>query len=215
MTTTAPAETVIAHDEFTRLYHDGERIIVESRAYLEPMGLGYGSKLEPAATTRSAALAYARGGLDQWGATLGEFLGQVHYGTETRRAWVVVAAATHPDDLDALMGLDCLPLRVLPGGVTVEARDVYSPDLAHVEGAPAGEDVEGIPDGWALLSGYSGQDRYAGPVMHASETIGGRMADDILSTPGVYTATTVEVYPTDDEPDPFPAGWAVARRLDA
>jgi hypothetical protein len=212
---TTVTRTVIAHDQENRLVHDGETILVETVAHRVPVGLGYGSTLEHYMTTRATALEFARLVLGD-GAKLGGYLGSAYVlNRGHERIWTVTAPATSPDELDALMGITELPVRVLPGAVVVQAGDVYSPDLVHVEGAPAGEDVEGIPDGWTLLTGYSGQDRYAGPVMHASEMIGGRMAEDILSTPGVYTATTVEVDPTDDEPDPFPAGWAVARRLDA
>jgi hypothetical protein len=62
---------------------------------------------------------------------------------------------------------------------------------------------------WEPLSGYTGQYGYNGAVMHASEYLGGRLAADILDDPGVYVVVTVEVMPTDDEPEPFPAGWAV------
>ena len=64
-------------------------------------------------------------------------------------------------------------------------------------------------DQWELMSGYSGQDRYSGPIMHPSEFIGGSMADDILDTPGVYVALVC--YDLDDpDDDAEPAGWAVA-----
>lgn len=63
--------------------------------------------------------------------------------------------------------------------------------------------------GWALMSGYSGQHGYSGPWMHESEFIGGRMAEDILSTPGLYVAiypATVDFVGEVHEPDT----WAVA-----
>jgi hypothetical protein len=49
-----------------------------------------------------------------------------------------------------------------------------------------------LPEGWQLMTGYTGQYGYNGPVMHSSEFIGGRMARDILETPGLYVALIVE-----------------------
>ena len=63
-------------------------------------------------------------------------------------------------------------------------------------------------DKWELLDGYSGQDRYSGPIMHASEYVGGRMERDILATPGVYVAL-VDYCLDDSDPE----GWAVARMI--
>lgn len=81
---------------------------------------------------------------------------------------------------------------------------LYAPTVLDVgDGARPDDPV------WELLTGYTGQHGYNGPVMHPSEYIGGRMARDILDTPGVYVAVVVYA---DDEPDgPEPAGWAVAR----
>lgn len=66
-------------------------------------------------------------------------------------------------------------------------------------------------EGWTLMDGYSGQYGYRGPVMHPSEFIGGQMADEILSTPGLYVAVDVRDL---DAPDGHneTAGWAVARK---
>jgi len=63
------------------------------------------------------------------------------------------------------------------------------------------------------LTGYTGQYGYHGAVMHASEYIGGGLADDILSTPGTYVVVVVNV--EDDEADEFaePAGWAILRQV--
>lgn len=76
--------------------------------------------------------------------------------------------------------------------------DVFAPELFDEEVSP----------GWTLLNGWSGQDRYPGPIMHASEYIGGRMAAWILENPGVYVALVS--YDLDDL-DGEPFGWAVAK----
>jgi hypothetical protein len=65
------------------------------------------------------------------------------------------------------------------GRVTDGPANLYAPNLYD-------DDLDS--DSWELLNGYSGQDRYAGPIMHPSEFIGGGMARDILDTPGTYVA---------------------------
>lgn len=86
--------------------------------------------------------------------------------------------------------------------------DVYAPEVFHSET----DDVE-VGAGWEPLIGYTGQYGYNGAVMHSSEYLGGRLADDILSTPGVYALVVVEVL-TEDGLDDEPAGWAVVRRIE-
>jgi hypothetical protein len=45
--------------------------------------------------------------------------------------------------------------------------------------------------GWTLLSGFTGQDGYNGPVMHASEYVGGGLERHIRETPGYYVVLIV------------------------
>ena len=88
-----------------------------------------------------------------------------------------------PDKLNDVMEIDHV-IRVWPGGLISEPRDVFAPDVSN-----NGEDVA---DPWSLMTGYTGQYSYNGPCMHASEFIGGRMAEDILSEPGWYVAVVAE-----------------------
>lgn len=87
--------------------------------------------------------------------------------------------------------------------------DVYAPECFHSEV----DDVEIPGGGWEPLTGYTGQYSYNGAVMHASEYLGGRLADDILGTPGVYCLVAVEVL-SEDGLEEEPAGWAVLRRVE-
>lgn len=78
---------------------------------------------------------------------------------------------------------------------------------------------------WEAVNGYSGQQGYRGPTMHASEFLGGRMAKDVLADAGgVYVAVTVECLPNweideDDDNDVAqgqdiqnnPAGWMLLK----
>lgn len=61
--------------------------------------------------------------------------------------------------------------------------------------------------GWDLLTGFTGQYSYNGPIMHSSEYIGGGLEKHILANPGYYVTVVVAV----DLDDPSP-GWAVAYR---
>ena len=108
---------------------------------------------------------------------------------------IPVTAAT----LNAVMEFERVIQVHADGSVTTVGNVIWAPDLYD-------GDLSG--DGWELMTGYSGQHAYNGPIMHNSEFIGGRMAEDILSTPGVYVAL-VNGTLSDDEPE----GWAVARRV--
>lgn len=104
--------------------------------------------------------------------------------------------------LNDLMSFDHV-IQVHADGSVTEPRGVWAPELHDgqlFQGGTAGE-------GWELMNGYSGQYMYSGPTMHESEFIGGRMARDILATPGLYVA--IEDIPSDDSE---PTGWAVAHK---
>jgi hypothetical protein len=102
-----------------------------------------------------------------------------------------------PDTLNDRMAFDHV-IQVLPNRVVVDRADIYAPSL-----------YDGVLDGsgWSLLDGWSGQDGYAGPIMHPSEYIGGGMARWILDNPGVYVALVNWDNDSDDAD-----GWAVAAR---
>lgn len=66
-------------------------------------------------------------------------------------------------------------------------------------------------DGWTLLSGSSQQ--YGGSVMHPSEYVGGKLADHILSTPGLWVVVTVSDTASNLDPaDDDLVGWAIAHK---
>lgn len=115
------------------------------------------------------------------------------------------------DSLSAIMDFDH-PIRVDDDGAVYGTDGVYAPEVFHDETHDV--TVDGLPasvSGWEALEGFTGQHGYRGAVMHASELIGGRLADDILSTPGVYVAVVVNVLPEADDEYPEPAGWAILR----
>lgn len=77
--------------------------------------------------------------------------------------------------------------------------------------------VEGIHDlgEWALLNGFSGQDRYGGPIMHPSEFVGGGLERYIRENAGFYVVvevTGIKEFSEDAEIDGEMecVGWAVA-----
>ena len=108
------------------------------------------------------------------------------------------------------------------GNVTDSPEDVYCEGwvqsvLTDPE-TDLWEDEFNLPEGWQLMTGYTGQYGYNGPVMHSSEFIGGGMARDILETPGDYVALVVESdcgYTQEHCSEETgcncePAGWVVA-----
>lgn len=81
------------------------------------------------------------------------------------------------------------------------------------DGQSTNDDVQGLYEGWTLLSGFTGQHGYNGPVMHDSEYIGGGMESHIRTTAGYYVALIVDGLPDDQDADEnVPIGWAVAYR---
>lgn len=108
---------------------------------------------------------------------------------------------------------DCPFTVTADGTVGPSPEGIYAPETTH-------DDMHDmLIDGiqhvhslwWEALTGYTGQYSYHGPVMHASEYLGGRLAADVLANPGVYVLTVVNVLPDDDDSDPEPAGWAILR----
>lgn len=106
-------------------------------------------------------------------------------------------------DLNDTMEFDHV-VEVRADGSIVDRDDIYAPEC--FDDGSGGIDFAGA-QGWTALDGYSGQDRYSGPIMHASEYVGGRLADDILSEPGVYVVVVI----TDLDDLEEPSGWAVLR----
>jgi hypothetical protein len=99
-------------------------------------------------------------------------------------------------------------IEVTAAGEIIDRPDIYAPDLHDSE-------LEGT--GWSLLNGFSGQDRYSGPIMHASEYIGGGLERFIRENPGIYVSLVD--YPICDDDCEYcdgdgcePDGWAIAVR---
>lgn len=111
------------------------------------------------------------------------------------------------------------PFLVHDDGKHISREDsVYGPEL--LIGNDIQEDKKkltvpfpGYPQ-WELVSGFSGQDSYPGPVMHDSEFLGGGMARWVMENPGIYVMTSVM---WDDESDPglpMIQGWALSHLVD-
>lgn len=132
------------------------------------------------------------------------------------------------DDLNDFMTLDRV-IRVHDNGMVSDSPisewfdDVC--DLLDEDGNCTdltGGAIEGLPDGWQLLTGFSGQWAYRGPDFHTSEYIGGGLARHILETPGDYVALVARGvrengYPDTDEgeemrEDDYGYAWWIAYR---
>jgi hypothetical protein len=118
--------------------------------------------------------------------------------------------------LNEIMDFDS-PIRVeADGTITETVPGVYAPELYMsvdedgqiLDSGEADYIAEAKRQGWQLLAGWTGQHGYRGPVMHASEYIGGALETHIRTTPGIYVVISVE---TDDD-DENAAGWAIAYR---
>jgi hypothetical protein len=126
-------------------------------------------------------------------------------------------------------------IRITPDGTVADAPGEYAPEVivlldedGQITNDAEAELIRSVEaQGWELMTGYTGQFSYHGPIMHPSEYIGGRLALDIRERPGLYVA--VEVSGLVDVPEGHedttdlaklremendPIGWVVARKLD-
>jgi len=104
--------------------------------------------------------------------------------------------------------------RLYPDGTIEELRNVWAPSVFHDDDTDI--DMCGAESEWRALTGFTGQDRYHGAVMHASEFIGQGIADYMMEMaqdePVTFTTVVVECWPEDDDDEPDPAGWAILYR---
>ncbi|URG17467.1 hypothetical protein Mbo2_097 [Rhodococcus phage Mbo2] len=118
-----------------------------------------------------------------------------------------------PPSLDETLALDGAPVTIDDAGNLTVNHGLHAPEcyvMTDTEGQCVGEPH--VSSDWELLSGWTGQHGYNGAIMHASEYIGGALAEHIAETPGTYVAVTVScLAPTEADDDDTPAGWAVAR----
>lgn len=120
------------------------------------------------------------------------------------------------ENLDETMGLDSSPIEVHEDG-TVTRSSEYTPEVmidTDEDGQIHAEHEDDMEEyvrqqGWEMLRGYTSQYGYRGPIMHTSEYIGGDLARDILSTPGIYTAAEVTTTGEDDQL----TGWVVLKKI--
>jgi hypothetical protein len=124
--------------------------------------------------------------------------------------------------LNDLMQFDHV-VRVHPDGtVTDDVPDVWAPDLlmdTDGDGSILDEHEKDYTEqaqrqGWRLLTGWTGQDRYNGCIMHASEYVGGGLETHIRENPGLYVCITVKCLPTSEDGETECAGWAIAYRAE-
>lgn len=104
------------------------------------------------------------------------------------------------------------PFTLRPDGAITDAPGVWAPSVYHDDAA----DIHIDGAGWRALTGMTGQDRYHGAVMHQSEYIGKGIADHLQELandePQTFVVVAVECDPSDDDPDPEPAGWAILKK---
>lgn len=135
-----------------------------------------------------------------------------------------------PETLNSQVEFDC-PFMVLPhGNIDTSPERGCAPSVyLYVDKQGNGVGTEEVECDreypWEPVTGYSGQHGYSGPVMHASEYLGGNMASDVLGDwGGVYVVCAVECLPDweidENAPDDVfagqvvqdnPAGWMLLK----
>jgi hypothetical protein len=134
-------------------------------------------------------------------------------------------------DLNTLMEIDHV-VRVRDDGTVTDqgTTGVYAPEV-HIEydgpfaEAQISDDQERAMidwikgQGWDVLTGWALGGGLA--LMHASQYIGGRLADHIRKTPGYWVVCSVELHPGEDDPEhesnggngeSEAAGWILCHR---
>ena len=104
----------------------------------------------------------------------------------------------------ALNGFDFdHPFRVTESGHIVDdVTGIYAPDVLD----------DAFEGPWEAVTGYSGQDSYAGPVMHNSEYSWRRdAAGDMLGDPGIYVQVPCYWSEAEDEEGPSTEGWMLLK----
>lgn len=118
--------------------------------------------------------------------------------------------------LNEIMEFDHV-IQVHADGSVTEPRDVHAPEV-NISCDPEGQisdadDRDMIASvkaqGWDLMTGYTGQHGYRGPIMHVSEYVGGGLERDILAEPGYYVVCEPSL---PDHGDGEPVGWVIARK---
>lgn len=132
------------------------------------------------------------------------------------------APSGHTATLNDLLALDAYPIRVNADGTIDDHAAASTPDVyaeVNSEGSytPTAERDAASAlarEGWEPMRGYTGQwgALVSNWFMHASEFVGGRLAADILASPGVYVAVQITPDGPDDDTDVEPTEWAVIRR---
>lgn len=122
--------------------------------------------------------------------------------------WDELAEVMQRQDFDHVWYLDEY------GSVADAPGNIWAPSVFNCDTNDVDIDGRGV---WECVTGMTGQYSYHGAVMHASEYIGGGMAEEVahIADRGdgerVYFAVVaVEVYPDEEDEEPEPAGWTIA-----
>ena len=119
--------------------------------------------------------------------------------------------------LNELMQFDQYITVHADGNITSNPEPCYINNIYDTFGA----ELDGSWRGWRLLTGFSNQHDYTGPLFHESEYIGGGLEQHIRTHPGKYVALIVyaddggTTNVTDDmnaEDDIDIDGWVIAYR---
>lgn len=120
-------------------------------------------------------------------------------------------------DLDRIMYTDHV-VQVTKDRQVLDTVGLYAPEVfvnldseGQMTSAAEADMIRYVEyEGWELLTGYTRQYAYRGPINHPSEFIGGGMAEDILDKPGFYVVVEVMGEGPDGQSEPENIGWVVA-----
>lgn len=119
-------------------------------------------------------------------------------------------------------------IRIDVHGNAIDVAGVYAPDVyvqcadddcGSITAEAEAEMIASVErQGWELMTGYTGQYLYHGPIMHVSEYVGGGLERDIRATPGLYVIVEpTGLYASEEQEERNGGqaiGWVVARKVD-
>lgn len=109
--------------------------------------------------------------------------------------------------LDSLLS-ESNVIRVNEDGTVSDVEpNVYGPDV-YVTYDDDGKEHVTCEGNWDMERGWTQQYLYNGPMMHPSEYVGGKIADHILETPGLWCV----VVPYDLDSGDLAEGWVLCHR---
>lgn len=104
-----------------------------------------------------------------------------------------------------------IPFQITEDGSYADSHESpYVDDIYFEEGSIWR--LEELPKGWWPVNGFSSQDGYSGPLMHASEQLAGEMEAWVRANPGHYVLINPNIYLEDEVDTEQSNSWVLLQK---